>query len=265
MLRCQPWQYCRKAKKTGEKAPDRAAELRVQIGAVWLALDGHDTLLITGGSGMDFRQELIQAGQRLLSEGLTVETWGNLSLRDRETGLVYITPSGMDYTHIQPEDIVVLRPDGSVAEGTRKPSVEAGLHLAVYARRPEIGAIVHSHPKASMVFACTGEEIPVITDEAAQALGGPVPVCGYALPGTPELAAACARTLETGMACLLRSHGAVCLGKDMAAAFKTAKVLELTAELYWRIRAMGARPETIPRELVDRMWDFAQNHYGQEK
>ena len=212
---------------------------------------------------MEFREALVQAGRRLLDEGLTAETWGNLSLRDPETGLTYITPSGMDYREIQAADIVALRPDGAVAQGARKPSVEAGLHLAVYARRPEIHAIVHTHPMASMVFACTGEAIPVLSDEAAQALGGPVPVCDYALPGTAELAENCAEALKTGMACLLRSHGAVCLGRDMAEAFKTAKVLELTAELYWRIRAMGARPMPIPEDKVKYMWDFAQNRYGQ--
>ncbi len=213
---------------------------------------------------MDFKQLLVEAGKRMLAEGLTVETWGNLSLRDPETGLVYITPSGMDYRAIVPEDIVVLRPDGAIFEGARRPSVEAGLHLAVYAARADANAIVHTHPLSSMVFACIGEEIPVLSDEAAQALGGPVPICDYALPGTAELAAACVKGLgEKALACLLQSHGAVCLGADMDAAFKTARVLELTAELYWRIRAMGAEPRPISPENVQKMWDFVHNEYGQ--
>ena len=91
-----------------------------------------------------------------------------------------------------------------------------------------------------------------------------MPVCDYALPGTAELAAACVKGLgEKAMACLLQSHGAVCLGADMDAAFKTARVLELTAELYWRIRAMGAEPRPISRENVQKMWDFVHNEYGQ--
>lgn len=214
----------------------------------------------------NWEESLVAAGKELLDRGLTVETWGNLSLLDREKGRVYITPSGMDYRSIRPQDIAVLDLSGRQLAGEKKSSTEAGLHLAVYARRQEVGAVLHSHPLASMVFACTGEEIPVLSDEAAQALGGPVPVCDYALPGTADLAAACVRALgDRAMACLLRSHGAVCLGRDMAAAFKTAQVLEMTAELYWRIRAMGKSPLPISREMIDYMWDFAQNRYGQGK
>ena len=214
---------------------------------------------------MDARQLLVDSGKRLLETKLTIETWGNLSLRDPDSGEIYISPSAMDYRQMKKEDIIVLRPDGSLLEGKRKPSIETGLHLEVYARRPDVNAILHTHPMASMVFACAGEAIPVISDEAAQTLGAPVPVCPYALPGSRELAQCCAETLGTGMACLLQSHGALCVGKNMDAAFKTAAVLEATAELYWRIRTMGAAPLPISQKNIACMWDFAQNRYGQEK
>jgi L-fuculose-phosphate aldolase len=199
---------------------------------------------------MDFRQLVVDSGRRMLGEGLTVETWGNLSARDLESGLVYITPSGMDYREIGLEDVVVCEPDGRVASGDRRPSIETGLHLEVYRRRGEAGAIVHTHPVCSTAFSCIGEDIPLFMDEAVQALGDTVRTARYALPGSSELAAACAEALGSeSNACLLKSHGAVCLGKGMDEAFRVAKVLEMTAEVYFRIRAMGKSPDPIPEDL----------------
>ena len=198
---------------------------------------------------MDEKQQIIDAGKRLIHEGYTTHTWGNISLRGAD-GRIYITPSSMDYDKITEKDVVVLDPEGNVLEGTRKPSIEKDLHTEIYRRRPEVGAIVHTHPMESLAFACMEEEIPLITDAAVMTLRDTVRTAPYALPGSEELAANCADTLGTeAMAVLLASHGAVCLGKDLEAAFKTAKVLELTAELCRKIRSMGGRPEALPQRV----------------
>lgn len=212
-----------------------------------------------------YRKALIEAGKTLLHSGLTVETWGNLSLRDPETGLIYLTPSAMDYETCTEEDIVVLFPDGRISCGTRKPSVEKDLHLAIYRTRPEINAVIHTHPIYSTIFSCIGEQIPLFLDEAAQALSAPVKVCPYALPGSKELAKACANALSHGEnACLLKSHGAVCIGRTQKEAFKTAKVLEMTAEIYWRIRAIGKMPDPLDPNDIAAMRHFALYNYGQQ-
>ena len=214
---------------------------------------------------MDCREIIVTAGKKLIHEGFTIETWGNISVRD-EAGLVYITPSGMDYETCTVDDVVVMTPEKKIASGARRPSIETDLHLAVYAARPEVNAIVHTHPLSSMVFACTGTSIPLLSDEAAQALGDDVRTARYALPGTPELAANCVDALgKKANACLLQSHGAVCLGSDMAAAFKVAKVLEMTAELYYRIRVMGKTYIPISEENIAAMQEFAVHGYGQPK
>ncbi len=137
---------------------------------------------------MEFRETLVRAGKRLLEKKLTVGTWGNLSLRDPATGLVYITPSAMAYDRISPEDVVVMTLSGERVAGERKPTVETALHLGIYGARPEICAIVHTHPVQSLVFACLHEDIPPVIDEAAQSLGGTVRCAAYALPGTKALA-----------------------------------------------------------------------------
>jgi L-fuculose-phosphate aldolase len=86
------------------------------------------------------------------------------------------------------------------------------------------------------------------------------------LPGTLELSKVCAEALKSGEnSCLLQSHGAVCVGASMQAAFKVAKVLEVTAEIYYKIRATGGRPIELSKENIDAMYNFAKYHYGQGK
>lgn len=215
------------------------------------------------------RQELKgvvrEAGIRMADSGLTISTWGNISVCDREAGLFYVTPSGMDYHALVDDDIVVLDLDGTVVEGTRRPSIERELHRLVYRARPDVAAVVHTHPMFSTVFGCMGEGLPLnIHDEAAQALGDTVRVCDYALPGTTELAEQVVRTLgERAKACLMRSHGAVCVGTDINDAFKVATALEMVAELAWRIRACGGSYLPISDENVAAMQEFARTGYGQ--
>jgi L-fuculose-phosphate aldolase len=200
----------------------------------------------------------------MLNSGLTVETWGNISAIDRESGLVYLTPSAMSYDSICEDDIVAAKLDGTIAEGRRKPTIEFALHLGIYRARPEINAVVHTHPIHSLVFAVLREPIPAIIDEAAQILGGEVRCARYELPGTPELAAACVEALgKDAYACLLANHGAVSVGANMNAAFRAAKVLEMTAQIYAQARVMG-KPCFLKQKDIDYMHDFAYHKYGQQ-
>lgn len=215
---------------------------------------------------MNYKAELVAAGKLMLEKKLTVETWGNISLYDEETGLVYMTPSAMPYHTIVEEDVVVVRlSDGQIVEGNRKPTVEKELHLGIYRSRPEIRAVIHTHPVYSQVFAVLHQSIPAIIDEAAQALGGEVVTAEYALPGTQALADNTVKALGgEKMACLLANHGAVCIGEDLSKAFKACTVLEMTAQIYQMALQIGT-PHVIPEDLVAFMRDFAKNHYGQGK
>lgn len=213
---------------------------------------------------MNYKKLIIDSGLRMLNSGYTIETWGNISYRDGESGLVYLTPSGMDYTVITESDVVVCDLEGAIVEGRRKPTIETSLHLAIYRERPEVNAIVHTHPLYSTVFSCMGEDIPLLIDEAAQALGDVCRTAEYGLPGSPELAENCVRALgKDANACLLKSHGAVCVGATMDAAFKVSKVLEVTAQIYQMIRATGNAFQPISQENIAAMKYFANNLYGQ--
>lgn len=215
---------------------------------------------------MNYRKLIVDSGVKLLGSGLTVETWGNISCRDPETGLVYMTPSAMSYNTITEEDVVVSALDGTVVQGSRKPTIEKDLHLSIYRARNEVNAVVHTHPIYSMIYSCQGKMIPLIIDEAAQALGDVCRCTKYALPGSMQLAEECAKALGTeANSCLLNSHGAVCIGADMDAAFKVATVLEVTAQIYYMVEATGGRPMMISDENIAAMKNFVKNHYGQGK
>ena len=123
---------------------------------------------------MNYRQELIDAGIKLLTSGCTIETWGNISIIDRENSIIYITPSGMDYLTMTSDDISIIDLDGNHIGGKRKPSIEKDLHALIYKNREDVGAVLHTHPIYSTCFSAMGEDIPLIIDEAAQVLGDTV-------------------------------------------------------------------------------------------
>ena len=181
---------------------------------------------------MDYKKYLVDCGMRMFKSGLTVETWGNISIKDPETGLIYLTPSGMDYDIIKPDDIIVMDREMNIVEGERKPTIEYGMHVRIMNARPDVHAVIHTHPVDSQVFACLHRDIPPIIDEAAQLLGGTVKCAEYALPGSDELADNVVSALGDGAACMMANHGAVCVGKDMDSAFRVCTVLEMTAKIY---------------------------------
>ncbi|MBQ7937314.1 MAG: class II aldolase/adducin family protein [Oscillospiraceae bacterium] len=211
---------------------------------------------------MNYKRFLIDACLRMVNSGLTVETWGNISVRDPETGYVYLTPSGMPYDTLVDDDIVVMDVDGNRIEGDRKPTIEYAMHLGIMKRRPDVNAVVHTHPVYSQVFALLHENIPPVIDEAAQILGGEVKVTEYALPGSPEMAANAIEAIGNEASCLLANHGAVAVGKDMDAAFRVCTVLEMTSQIYYMARCIG-KPLPIDDDKVAYMKDFVANHYGQ--
>ncbi len=212
---------------------------------------------------MNYKRFLIDACLRMVKSGLTVETWGNISVRDPESGYIYLTPSGMPYETLVEDDIVVMDADGNRIEGERKPTIEYAMHLGIMKNRPDVNAIVHTHPVYSQVFALLHEDIPPVIDEAAQTLGE-VKVTEYALPGSAEMAENAIKAIgKDGAACLLANHGAVAVGKDMDSAFRVCTVLEMTAQIYYMARCIG-KPQPIDSEKIDFMKEFVSKSYGQK-
>ncbi len=210
-----------------------------------------------------FKQLVVDAGLTMIHQGLTVGTWGNCSARDPETGLIYITPSGMDYEVIQTEDIVVLTDRLEIVDGFRVPSVEREMHVAAYNSRPDVNAVIHTHSLYSTVLGVNRMELPGISEDFVQIVGDKAVCSEYVLPGTPELAANAVKGLGVERnAVLLPNHGALCVGTDMKHALTVVTVTEKAAHIYIMAKSIGT-PQLISMEHIREMQDFARNRYGQ--
>lgn len=212
----------------------------------------------------ELKQSIVDGGMRLFNQGLTVGTWGNLSIRDPETRLIYIKPSGMNYPEIQVDDIVVMNDKTQIVEGHRKPSIEFNFHIAIMNARKDVNCVLHYHPVYSSVFGVIYEDIPGIGEDFVQLIGDKVINCKYALPGTEKLAEYVVEGLADRNAVMIPNHGSVCVGCDFDTALKTIHVVEKTAQICILARSIGT-PHLIDSDDILAMQDFARNHYGQDK
>jgi L-fuculose-phosphate aldolase len=212
----------------------------------------------------EFRQRIVDAGNKMVALGLTVGTWGNVSLRDTETGLIYIKPSGMPYHDITADDIVVMNSEFEVVWGHRKPSIEYHFHISIMNARKDVHAVIHTHPIYSSAFAVTRQDIPGISEDFVQIVGDKVINCKYSLPGTPELAKNVVEGLGDRNAVMVPNHGTICVGADIDAALKICHVVEKSAQIYIFAKLIGT-PEVISEEDMRAMQEFARNSYGQGK
>lgn len=207
------------------------------------------------------RRMVCDAGVRMLESGMVAGTWGNISMRAGDGSMV-ITPSGMDYRRLKPEEMVVMNIDDLSYAGHLKPSMEGPLHAAIYRARPEIHAIIHNHSTTACSIAAARKDIPPILDDMVQIVGGGIKVTDYALPGTADIAENALAKLEDRNAVLLANHGAVCLGRTLDEAFITALVVEKACRVFLDTQCFGG-PVELPAEYVALMRKFFLEQYGQ--
>lgn len=209
------------------------------------------------------KAKVASLGRLMYETGLVAGTWGNISTIVRQEGLVVVTPSGMDYSIIKPEDMVVLKLSGQVVEGKRKPSSETPMHLAIYRVREDISGVVHTHSEAASAFAVLRQRIEPVVEDAAMLVGGAVEVAEYALPGTEELAQNTVKALGNRYAVLMANHGLVGVGVNVEEAFTVCQVVEKSARIYAMARALG-KPAIIPPDDVAELSRVYRNSYGQK-
>lgn len=199
------------------------------------------------------RAELVACGRDLLARGLLSQTSGNLSIR-RPGGTVLITPSSMDYDLIEPSDIVAVRLDGTVVAGSRPPSSEAPLHCMVYAERPDVSAIVHTHSPHATTLAVLGLPIPAVHYMIAVARCTEIAVADYATYGTPELASNVRNAFGApARAVLIANHGLVAAAASLSEAASVAEAMETLAGLYYRALAVGTPVVLTADQMADVM------------
>ena len=199
------------------------------------------TILEKGRASAALREEIVYYCRESVRCGLNFNTQGNISVR-LPRGAIVITPSGVRYDHLRPEDLLVVRMDGTVIEpGTGfEPSTELAVHLAHYRHRPDVKAIVHTESTYVNVLGCLGQSIePVLLNMVLYAKGA-IPVMPFEFSTSAEFGVRSVRTMGSDVnAVVWANHGLLAVGPSLELAFKVAVAVEENAEVLYRARQLG--------------------------
>ncbi|MCX6326848.1 MAG: L-ribulose-5-phosphate 4-epimerase [Bacteroidia bacterium] len=224
------------------------------------------------------KNAVFKANLDLVSNGLVIHTWGNVSGRDFKSGLIVIKPSGVSYESMKPDDMVVIDPEGKVVEGKYKPSTDAPTHLLLYKTYKTIGGVVHTHSSYATSWAQAGRAIPPFGTTHADHFYGDVP-CTRLLTdkeiesdyeiNTGKVIVETLGSVNplTVPSVLVNSHGPFCWGTDADNAVYNAVALEEIARMAFYTVLLG-RKEPVNNTLLDK--HFKRKHgknayYGQDK
>lgn len=209
------------------------------------------------------REEIVAACVDFYKNGLVrnIGAGGNISARDPESGLIALTPSQVRYDIMKPEDIVIINLKGEVVEAkpSRRPTSEEETHRLIYERYSSVNAVIHTHSIYANVLATLYDEIPVVNNEVAYFIGGPVPVIDYVEPGTRDMAIAVAEGIKEIPAVVIRNHGPIVAGRNLAEALTRALVVEDAAKIYIKARCLG-EPKLMSQEEWQQLW--AKSYYN---
>ncbi|WP_435837967.1 class II aldolase/adducin family protein [Streptantibioticus parmotrematis] len=190
--------------------------------------------------------ELVRTARRTAEEGLVVGTSGNVSARVGD--LVLVTPTGVPYDRLGPDDLLAVDLDGGIRAGRLRPTSELPLHLAVY-RATDARAVVHTHAPHATAVSTLVAELPAVHYMCA-ALGGPVRVAEYATYGTGDLARAVLTALRDRTGCLMRNHGTLVHASTLRRAFDDTAQLEWMCRV-WLLASAAGTPAVLPPQEID--------------
>ena len=224
----------------------------------------------------NLKKRVFEQNIALVKHGLVVLTWGNVSAKDDETGLVVIKPSGVPYDTMRPEDMVVVDLDGNVVEGKYRPSSDLPTHLYLYREYPTLGGVVHTHSAYATAFAQSGREIVAYGTTHADAFYGNVP-CTRALTNgeideayewnTGKVIAETVTDADAIPAVLVKNHGVFTWGKTPEKAVENAVTLEEVAKMALFTEQLGPKTPRIDQHLLDKHYfrKHGKNaYYGQK-
>ena len=196
------------------------------------------------------KDEIIEIGRRMYEKGYVAANDGNISVRaDKDT--IWVTPTGVSKGHMHTDMLVRMGLDGSIAEGTYRPSSEVKMHLRAYRENPSVHAVVHAHPPVATAFAASGIALdePVLSETAM--LLGSVPLVPYSTPGTDEVPNAIAPYCNTHCALLLANHGVLTWGNSIEQAYFRLEEVEQTAKIYLISKFIIKSPKPLTKEQID--------------
>lgn len=205
------------------------------------------------------RQQLIATAVELNTSGINQGTSGNVSVRVEQGFLV--TPSGMNYSALTTEDIVLMSLEGDVLSGST-PSSEWRFHCDIYNQRSDVNAIVHTHSVYATALACLEKDMPAFHYMVAMAGGNNIRCAPYATYGTQALSDAALLALVDRKACLLAHHGVIATGVDLARAFSLASEVETLAQQYLAALAISEPANLSDEEMavvVEKFSNYGMN------
>jgi L-fuculose-phosphate aldolase len=195
------------------------------------------------------REDLVRCMKTLLDRGLITGIGGNASIRLEGADEVLITPSALYKGELKPDDIVKIDLDGNVKEGLFKPSIEWYFHTAIYKKRLDINAVVHTHSPMTTGLALAGKKIEPVTLESAVMLSD-VPILEFKYPGTRELGDQVAESIMGHRAVILQNHGVIAVGYDLIEALTTIEVLEEISTMTFVASHFGGA-KLIPSDQIE--------------
>ena len=201
-------------------------------------------------SGSAVRQEIVVVCRRLYDKGLIAGPDGNVSVR-LGSGVILVTPAAMSKVDVTTDDLVEVSMDGARISGYREPSSEVQLHVRLYARRPDVQAVVHAHPPVATGFAVAGEgfETDVLPELVYQM--GRVPLVPYATPGTLAVADAFEPFIAGHDAFLMANHGATTTGPSLLIAHQRMESVEHSARILLAARLLGRVTELSTEQVAE--------------
>jgi len=212
----------------------------------------------TMNSYIGIRQKVLDSALWLSKNnyfGSHLSSGGNVSARIPGENRFAITPSSVPYGELTAEEICLLDFDLNRMEGDLKPSIEAGMHATIYATRPDVNAVAHTHQFHASIFSVLNKPIPPLFDEITLHIGDQVEVVPYAISGSDALAAQVGHTVANGCACfIMQNHGALNLGKTLNQALRNAEFLEKIAKVYHSALSTGLPITTLPENALS-FWD----------
>jgi L-fuculose-phosphate aldolase len=184
------------------------------------------------------RRAVITGCRELSRLALSHGTSGNVSVR-RDSRSFFVSPTGRLYESLEPQDVPLMSLEG-LWHGRCRPSSEWRFHRDIFAARPDVGAIVHAHPRFATALACTGRGIPAFHYMVAVAGGADIRCAPYHTFGSQALSEAALAALRDRRACLLAHHGLIAVGADLDGALRLAGEVENLAAQYCAALAIGA-------------------------
>jgi len=212
----------------------------------------------------ELRAHVLRTALLLPKYNLVWMAGGTVCARDRQTGYVVVTPSGLDYERLTPDDMTVTDMEMNLVEGKYRPSVALNLWTGFMRARPELNAVVHTHSPYATAFSVAYQPIPVITETMADWFSQPVQVTRYLSVEDPEFTTLPVNVMGDGYAVLLGNHGPVTVGRTLEHALERAVTLEEAARTYSIARTIGT-PVSVTEEQARASFDYYHNRYGQKK